>query len=1205
MAQYEMNIRDYWLIVRRRRLTIIGCVVLTMVFAFFIARQKVPDFQATAAVKFEQSVALSGLLVEVLSYNTGDNIETQATLIKSYPILEEVARRMGRLPRTVSGEAVRESRAYTATLENLAGKLRTNRVGGTSILEITATSSNATEARDLANAVAEVYRDYNKANRNSRITEARKFIESQLKEVEGRVRRAEEEVWAFRDANRIISPGAESSMLLSLFTQVRGDVEKTRQQRIELEQVQLRLERTDPGSVTERVYIDTTNPAVARLVSTQTELLLERNNLALEVTERHPRLQAIDDRLREVRRELRREVAAQIALLRNREEILGRQEGELLQRNREVPAVELSLQRLQRDAKVNDDLLTLLKTRHQEALIKESEGVEEVSIVRPASEPGTPVGAGITNTLMVGALLGFVLGLGLAFLQETLDTSIGTIEDIESYLGVPVLGTVPHIDPRETMQRLIERRPSLAQMDPEALQSHALLITHFDPKSPVAEAYRTLRTHIQFSRQDHGGGKALVVTSPTLQEGKTTTIVNLALTMAQSGQKTLLVGANMRRPSIYRFFGIEREPGLSDILVGNAQWRDCIRSVADILMGRFEMEDIMASPGLDNLHIIEAGPIPANPSELLSTTAFGQFLRDVSAEYDIVLLDTPPVLPVTDAAIAAAQADGVLLVYQAGKVGRLVLKRAKAHLESTRAKVWGVVLNDVQAEVSGYTYAHYYTHYYGEETPSPREGGSLQRAWDAVRARVGRGSSGGASTASTPGGTEPVSFTVAPAPGTEPMETGERRGRSRRGGQRNLLTRLVVLGVLLGALAATAAWQLGALHGAERPLAALRERLRIGPAAPPRPTAPVRPSVPTVPGRPAIPPTASTAPRSVAPAPAPVGPAVTVAPLEPSPMLPAAAPQAPRVAAATGLPAAPPPPLPPMPAIAAAPAPAARASVAPAAVAAAAVAPAPVAPAPMAPAPVMPAAVAPAPMAPARVTSAPAAPAPAARAPAGPASAPVAAAPAALAQTASAPGPTVTSPTASAPAPSPAAPPAASAPRPVGAVMLPAPKPTVAPPKSTAAPSKAMAAATPPASVAPRFALEFGPFQVATDAERVEKQLTQAGFQTVRFRHNAGTALYAVLIERVPGATEAQALVATLREQGFTDAVVLRQDPPVVRVAEPLPLRRAVEVAERLRAAGQPVRVAAQPGEAAAYTIRHPRRTRGRTSSGGAAFRPR
>jgi len=168
MAQYEMNLRDYWLIVRRRRLIIVASTILVALFSFWFAKQKVPVYQATSAVKFEQSTALSGLLVEVLSYSTGDNIETQATLIKSYPILEEVARRLGRLPQASGTEALRESRAYTATLESLSNKLRTNRVGGTSILEITATSTNALETRDLANAVAEVYRDYNRANRNAR-----------------------------------------------------------------------------------------------------------------------------------------------------------------------------------------------------------------------------------------------------------------------------------------------------------------------------------------------------------------------------------------------------------------------------------------------------------------------------------------------------------------------------------------------------------------------------------------------------------------------------------------------------------------------------------------------------------------------------------------------------------------------------------------------------------------------------------------------------------------------------------------------------------------------------------------------------------------------------------------------------------------------------------------------------------------------------
>src|SRR5207248_948877 len=175
----------------------------------------------------------------------------------------------------------------------------------------------------------------------------------------------------------------------------------------------------------------------------------------------------------------------------------------------------------------------------------------------------------------------------------------------------------------------------------------------------------------------------------------------------------------------------------------------------------------MAAPGLDNLHIIEAGPLPPTPSELLSTTAMTEFLRAVAAEYGIVLIDTPPILPVTDSAIVAGKADGVLLVYQAGKVGRLVLKRAKAHMESARAKVWGVVLNDVQAEVSGYTYTHYYTHYYGEATPSTRDGGSLQRAWDAVTSEVGMGPSQPTPPRTTPpapaGPAKPATVAAPPA----------------------------------------------------------------------------------------------------------------------------------------------------------------------------------------------------------------------------------------------------------------------------------------------------------------------------------------------------------------------------------------------------------------------------------------------------------
>jgi polysaccharide biosynthesis transport protein len=1029
VAQYEMNLRDYWLIVRRRRMIIIACTVLVALVSFGLAQRKVPFYQATAAVKFEQSTQLSGLLVEVLSYSSADSIETQVTIIKSYPILEDVAKRLGYLKEVPTGAASREAKGYWGTLDSLNGKLKVARVPNTSILEITATSTKPREAQDLANTTAEAYRDYNKSLRNSRVTEARRFIENQLKDVEARSRRTEAEIWAFREANRIVAPGAESSVLMSLFTQVRGDIEKARQQRTELESIQQRMAGLDAASPTDRIFIETSNPAMQKLQGTLSELQLERNNLAVEVTDRHPRLQAFDDRIREVRAEMRREVAAQIAMLRNREEFLNRQIGELQQKNRELPTLELSLQRLQREAKTNDDLLALLKTKHQEALIKEAEQIEEVSIVRPATEPDAPIGGEAANTMMIGAVLGLAIGLVLAFVRENLDTSIGTIEDVETYLGVPVLGVVPHIDSRETVQRILERRPALAQIDPEALLSHSLLITHFDPKSPVAEAYRTLRTNIQFARMERSG-KVLVVSSPTLQEGKTTTIVNLALTMAQSGQKTLLIGANMRRPSIHRFFGIEREPGLSNILVGSAQWRDCIRTVADILMGRFEMEDIMAAPGLDNLHIIEAGPVPANPSELLSTPAMTGFLHSVRDVYDVILVDTPPILPVTDSAIVASQADGVVIVYQAGKVGRLVLKRAKVHVENVGGKVWGVVLNDVKTEIAGYAYTQYYTHYYGEETVVDARKERLQRARGFVRGLLNRGSRAEAAVVEPDGRAETTAADVsASAPAVEPDAFEMPTLRSMK--SKRLFMGVVVV-ALLATLGGLAGWRLGWLGGSQKPKELLRQRLE---APPSKPTA----VVPT--------------PRPVTPPPAP---AVSPAPQSSAP--PSPVPQSPVPAMSLG---------------------------------------------------------------------------------------PIAAPPAPVER----------------PAAAPATPPAS--------------------PKPAAQPSGAPAAGA-------RYAIEFGPFMTAPEAERVERQLSEAGYPTVRFRQQTGAALYAVLIEKIPSARDAQALVASLRQQGFADAFVVGEREPLsVQVGLPLPLRGAVQTAERLRASGHQVRVAAQPGEAVMFALRH------------------
>ncbi|MBI3634874.1 MAG: AAA family ATPase [Candidatus Rokubacteria bacterium] len=724
MAQYEMNLRDQWHVVRRRWRPVVGCAVVTAILSgWFAARQPVLH-QATTAVQYEP-LTMPASLSSVASVSGSGSVETQIALIKSYPVLSEVARRLEKLPSKRDGEAFRDAPVYTAGLDALGRQVKATRSVGTSIIEITAIAPNPSEARELARTVAETYRDYNRAARQGRVSEARKFVESQLKDVEERVRRAAEDDRAYRATNRVIAPGLEAATLSSMFTQTRTELERVRQQRTELEQAQALVGRADGGA---RVLPEGAGGAtLQRLQALEVELRLERNQVGLELTERHPRVQALDDRLREVRAETRRELGAHIERLRWREGVLDRQMESLLRRSDQI---EPELHQRQRDAKLDEELLGLLKTKRQEALIKEAEVVEEVAIIRPAQDATPTSSTRLLNTVLLGGLLGLVVGVVLAFVQETLDTSIGTIEDVEGYLQMPVVGIIPHIDAREGTVQLSAFQPALADADPETLENHVFLVTLFERSSPAAEAYRMLRTNVQFIRTERPG-KTLLVTSSTLQEGKTTTLVNLAVALAQGGQRVLLVDANLRRPSLHRFFRVTEGHGLLDVLVGNARWRDCVTSGAEALRGHEHLADALALSGLERLDVVLAGGVAANPSELLSTPAMTELLSEAGNDYDIVLIDAPPVLPVTDAAILAAHVDGVVLVYEAGKVGRLVLKRAKAHLEGVRAPLWGVVLNDVRAEVA--VYAPHYIYYYGDGAaplaPSPAARRSLRRAY--------------------------------------------------------------------------------------------------------------------------------------------------------------------------------------------------------------------------------------------------------------------------------------------------------------------------------------------------------------------------------------------------------------------------------------------------------------------------------------------
>ena len=407
---------------------------------------------------------------------------------------------------------------------------------------------------------------------------------------------------------------------------------------------------------------------------------------------------------------------------------------ELLQReNLSLPEKGLAMVRLQREVELQESLYSQLKAKYQEVQIQESGKMEEVSVVKPAVTPDKPFN--IPSKLMIvltGAVMGLILGVVLVFLVEVFDTSMGTIEDVEELLKVPVLGVIPQLenDPKK------KGRPERGEGP--RIRAHDLAI-HYEPKSQAAESFRALRTNLQFLRLE-SKGKLFLLTSSFVQEGKTLNVVNLALSLAQAGNKVLLVDADLRKPSVHRVFGLSREPGITDCVLGNYQWGEVVDTISDVMLGDFEIEDILMTPGMDNLHIMTAGTKPPNPTEILSSERFRKFLQEARSQYDFIFVDAPPVLPVADATQIAPLMDGVFLVYTVGKIGRGVLKRAKSTLDNVEAKVMGVILNNVKPD-AGPDYFRYHSHYYyGPDTQGspPKQGAAAgpRFRWPAAMAKA-------------------------------------------------------------------------------------------------------------------------------------------------------------------------------------------------------------------------------------------------------------------------------------------------------------------------------------------------------------------------------------------------------------------------------------------------------------------------------------
>lgn len=559
--------------------------------------------------------------------------------------------------------------------------------------------------REVPNTMARLFIEQRQGVKKSEALGTVSFLVERLDALDDRLRMAEDTLRRFREGESIVSLEHEGKASIDRMAGLMAERDLLDTERSALADLMAEVRARaavqqpgDPSPYRDLIAFPTLlrNFAVSELFRSMAEVENERAELLNRRTEEDPDVAVLTHRIRELENQLRTIAVTYLEGLTNQVASLDANLARFRTELSRVPAREVQFARLKRQAEVLDEIYTLLQTRLQEAQIVAAVDDASVWVVESAALPTEPIKPNKKLSVVLAVMLGLVLGVGAAFVRENMDTTIRTREDLQALVeAAPVLGLIPRIQEAGANGR---GRPAAAAAG-SSFESR--LIAGRDPRNPVSEAYRSLRTNIAFSRLERTP-KTLVFTSPTPGDGKSTTAANLAVTLAQQGLSCLLVDADLRRGFLQDVFGTGREPGLSNVLLGRTPLEAAVQRV-----------DLGESGTLD---FLPTGTLPPNPAELAGSPRMQALLEQLSARYDAVILDAPPLTLVTDAALLGTYADGVVVVARSGVTDRGALTFAMEQLAAVRAPVLGMVLNDVDQKKERYygTYsAGIHASYYG------------------------------------------------------------------------------------------------------------------------------------------------------------------------------------------------------------------------------------------------------------------------------------------------------------------------------------------------------------------------------------------------------------------------------------------------------------------------------------------------------------
>ncbi len=711
-----LDLRKYFYIIAKRLWLLLLCFMTAIVIMLVMMARQVPEYKATAKLHLTRSVGLpSNLQQQDVATILGDYAQTQRGIILSRDVLDRARARLGLTPQEFGARH---------------RSLSVQPIWQTAIMNISVTGLEPAFCADYANAIAEAYVEFKAEELSGSSQNTVVVLSQQANRLAEEIARMEGDVLAFVRENSVIGIQERGNIAASLLAKLSKQAAEFRTERMLLEAQQPLL-----AQASDEVVLATLEYGIPPPVATEgstggdgevsaesAEALIEhglaappqwnalkRENAILEARlisyrkkykDAHPLIQETLRKLQQNEEAIKVEIQfslkqyySQLEALNIKEKAASRVEQQWEEQALEIDRKQKEYEGLQRNLSRLQRLYDLIFNRLQEVDISAGIQMESVRILERALVPGGPVKPRNLQSLFLAALIGLGVGIGLIFALEFMDDSVRYPEEISRTFGVPCLGLVPTAHWKQDGE-------------------DAYWVGKVDPSSGFAEAYRNIRSALLL-RPDGQPFRTLTVTSSVPKEGKTTTSANLATSFAQTGQRVLLVDADLHRGGIHRFFGLQAGRGLTEILRGQA-------ALADVLQPT-------SVPGLD---FIGTGSFPDNPSELVLGPSMQIFLKQASAGYDLVILDAPPVLAVSESTVIASQTDGTLLTVWSGRTSRKLVQVAVRQLLSRGAHLAGCILNNLDLTRLGTYGAYSYYHYYGydyryeEEKPASGSGGA-------------------------------------------------------------------------------------------------------------------------------------------------------------------------------------------------------------------------------------------------------------------------------------------------------------------------------------------------------------------------------------------------------------------------------------------------------------------------------------------------